>query len=68
MSDKQKLIENAFATNSFIIMNDCMESYPCQHDVIINQDLTIIMNGMQICALLKKNNLPLGHFSIYSTA
>jgi hypothetical protein len=43
----------------------CMQSYPCQHSIIID-GVESTMNGVDIFNYLKNNNLPMSqHFNEY---
>ena len=48
------------------IKKDCIESHPCQHQVInlISQE-EVLLSGDTIYKLLKDNGLYIDHFEIY---
>ncbi len=53
-------------TPNFKISGKCLESYPCQHFVIVNGKEEM-WSGVEICKYLKDNNLPmLKHFLEYN--
>ena len=56
---------NSSNSTSYIIMETCMESYPCKHHVIIDGH-TILMNGAEIYKMLKKDGKIDSHFDQYS--
>jgi len=64
-SDNKKINIGYHIGQNFKIGVECKETYPCQHDVLINGEV-LNMNGLAIYEILHENNITIPeHFKFY---